>query len=154
MQNIAEKSVSLVFRASQGRGLQKFFRGQAPGPPCLLATLAPCPPKSRDLATPLVRTFLDLPKSSYKKESPFFQDDLGKSRTLYFSFIPRFIPLYCMQSLPVRICTVCKLHSKNPQNRNHFIRSLRLIFLRNGALIYETTQPDFRTVSYRRIPHI
>ena len=49
MQNIAEKSVSLVFRASQGRGLQKFFRGQAPGPPCLLATLAPCPPKSRDL---------------------------------------------------------------------------------------------------------
>ena len=32
MQNIAEKGVSLVFRASQGRGLQKFFRGQALDP--------------------------------------------------------------------------------------------------------------------------
>ena len=54
MQNITEKGISLVFRASQGRGLLKLFRGQAPGPPFLFPTLALCPlPKSRDLATPL-----------------------------------------------------------------------------------------------------
>ena len=45
-------------------------------------------------------------------------------------------------------------YSKNPQNRNHFIRNLRLIFFIIGALIQETSQPDFRKVSYRRIPNI
>ena len=44
--------------------------------------------------------------------------------------------------------------SKNPQNRNHFIRKLRLTFLRNGAFIEETSQSYFRKVSYRRIPNI
>ena len=44
MQNITEKGVSFVFRASEGRGPQKY----------LLAMLAPRPPKSRDLATPLL----------------------------------------------------------------------------------------------------
>ena len=56
MQNMTERGVSLIFRASEGRGPQKFSRGQAPGPPSFLAALALCPPKGRDLATPLSGT--------------------------------------------------------------------------------------------------
>ena len=45
------------------------------------------------------------------------------------------------------------VYSKNPQSGNHFIRNLRLIFfLRNGALILETSQHDFGKVSYKRFP--
>ena len=93
MQNIAEKSVSLVFRASQGRGLQKFFRGQAPGPPCLLATLAPCPPKSRDLATPLIKstincTLIEESQSHQLKNYTVFEDlqDSSKQKPVAFIF--------------------------------------------------------------------
>ena len=53
MQNMSVKGVSLIFRASEGRGPQKFSLGQAPGPPYFLAALALCPSKGRDLATPL-----------------------------------------------------------------------------------------------------
>ena len=32
-------------------------------------------------------------------------------------------------------------YSKNPRNRNHFFRNLRLIFSKNGTLVQETSQP-------------
>ena len=53
MQNITEKGVSLVFRASEGRGPQIFPRGQVPRTPIFSRYTRTLPPKGWDLATPL-----------------------------------------------------------------------------------------------------
>ena len=45
MQNISEKGVSLVFRASEGRGRKKIFPGASARPPYLLVALTLCPQK-------------------------------------------------------------------------------------------------------------
>ena len=47
MQNITEKGVSLVFRASQGRGPQKFFRGKPPDPHMYLLRSRFAPPQKQ-----------------------------------------------------------------------------------------------------------
>ena len=66
MQNMTKKGVSLVFRASEGRGPQKVSRRQAPGPSYFLAALALCPPPK---AGTWLRHWLWLQEGGLKRET-------------------------------------------------------------------------------------
>ena len=58
MQNMTETGVSFVFRASQGHGPQNFSAAMPPDPHIYLMRSHFAPPQTRDLAMPLVISYL------------------------------------------------------------------------------------------------